>query len=462
MSYRILIPTFVLTLQMAMGQSLVAAERPRHVVLISVDGLSATYFDDNRAPLPTLRSLARQGAVAEGMITSFPSVTWPSHVSLVTGVSPGTHGVVANRVIDRKTGKEITYVGDPTFTKEECVRSPTLYDAVSAAGMTAASIIWPACNGAKTLNWVIPDSNRSSIHQRFTTPGLVEELDQAGISIAKLGRWGWKKEFAPARDSTYSRVAVHLLNRHRPNLLLLHLITPDQIEHVHGPHTEEAYWAVGNADDRIREIWEILNKSPLAGNSTLFVVSDHGFAAYDKMIYPNILFQQEGLIKLDADGGFDEKHVWSQSSGGSAMIYLLDEANKEPLRTKVRRLLAQLEGVDRVLGFEEFKQYGLPNPAENPQQGDLIAVVKPGYAFGNDYKGTDAIEDVGSSKGTHGHLPEPHYMHATFVAAGAGIRSGTKLKTISNLDVAPTIARLLEVPLPTAEGRVLTEILETR
>ena len=82
----------------------------KHVVLVSVDGLAASYLDDPRANLPTLRKLAKTGAVAKGMITSFPSVTWPSHTSLVTGVQPAKHGVIGNSVWSRKLERALTYM----------------------------------------------------------------------------------------------------------------------------------------------------------------------------------------------------------------------------------------------------------------------------------------------------------------------------------------------------------------
>ncbi len=440
------------------GKSVLAVDR--HVVLISVDGLSATYLEDPRAPIPTIRKLVKRGAVAEGMVTTFPSVTWPSHVSLITGASPGKHGVIANSTIDRKTMKEIKYIGDPVFTKDECVRIPTLYDVVSQNGMKTGAIIWPACNGATTLNWVIPDSNQEAIHRKYTTPGLVAELDRAGISIGRLGRWGWKKENSAMRDSTYARVGCYLLKQYQPHLLLMHLITPDHFEHAYGPHVEEAYWAVNNADDRIREIWETLEQPPLKGKSTLFIVSDHGFAEYDKLINPNVLLRKEGFIKVGKNGNVTNWRVRSHSSGGSDLIYILDEKHKESIRTKLKSLLSKLEGVAQVLDVDDFKRYGLPDPSQNPEQADLMLSAKPGYSFANSYKGTNPITDVGERRGSHGHLPDPHYMHASFIAAGAGIKSGIKLKTISNLDVAPTIAKLLGVELPTSEGRVLTEILD--
>ncbi len=90
----------------------------RHVVLVSIDGLAASYLNDPRAQLPTLRRLMQEGASAEGMLTSFPSVTWPSHTSLVTGVEPGRHGVIGNSVWDAKRNRGLTYIGDPELTKE--------------------------------------------------------------------------------------------------------------------------------------------------------------------------------------------------------------------------------------------------------------------------------------------------------------------------------------------------------
>src|SRR5688572_36433 len=100
---RIGISLFVLALflpaALAIADDAAPAKVPvKHVVLVSIDGLAASYLDDKRAELPTLRKLAAEGASARGMITSFPSVTWPSHTSLITGVHPAKHGVIGNAV----------------------------------------------------------------------------------------------------------------------------------------------------------------------------------------------------------------------------------------------------------------------------------------------------------------------------------------------------------------------------
>ncbi len=437
-----------------------SADEIRHVVLISVDGLAASYFDDPKAELPTLRMLAKQGARADGMITTFPSVTWPSHTSLVTGTTAKRHGVIGNSVFDRRAGRELVYIGDPDLEKAQAIKVPTLYDAAHAAGLKCGSVIWPCCNGATSLDWVIPDSNKPALHAKYTTPGFVDELKAADIDISKLGEWGWGKQYSSQRDDLYTRVTLHLLEKHQANLILLHLITPDGVEHAYGPHTPEAYEAVAEADANVKRVWDALQKPPFAGRSALFVTSDHGFAPIEKLIRPNVELKRLGLITTDADNKPVKRQAWCVAQGGSAFIYLLEDAKDTDLLPRLKAAFAKLDGVERIIEPVEFESLGLPLPADNHEAPHLILATGQGYSFNSELTGEVIGPVTATYKGTHGHLPQPAYMHATFVAAGTGIQPGVRLKTINNIDVAPTVARLMGLKLPSAEGRVLTEILK--
>lgn len=435
-----------------------AADEPvKHVVLISVDGLSASYLTDLRANMPNLRSIAAKGVSAEGMLTSFPSVTWPAHTSLITGTIPARHGVIGNAVWNRTKNGQVTYIGDPELTKDESIKVPTLYDIAHRSGLSTASVIWPCSNGAKTLDWIIPDSNKPDQHAKYTTAGFVDELAKAGIDISKLGEWGWGKQHSTARDIAYTQVTKHLLSKHNVNLILLHLITPDGVEHAFGPQTPEAYAAVAESDQRIGEVWEALQQPPFAGNSTLFVVSDHGFAPYEKNIQPNVVLRELGFIKVDEQGKVTDRQAWCVAQGGSAFIYILDETRRAEISATLTRKLAGIEGVRAVLPPDKFAELGVPDPSKNPEAPHLVLITGRGYSFGGESKG-EAVVDAGGTKGSHGHDPRPDYMHATFVAAGKGIKPDTKLKLINNVDVAPTIAHLLGLKM-TADGRVLKEAL---
>ncbi|MGE0761236.1 MAG: alkaline phosphatase family protein, partial [Pirellulaceae bacterium] len=265
--------------------------------------------------------------------------------------------------------------------------------------------------------------------------------------------------YSGPRDDLYTRVALYLLEQRQANLVLLHLITPDGVEHTYGPHTPEAYIAVAEADAHIRRIWDALQRPPLAGKSALFVTSDHGFAPIRRVIRPNVVLKELGLIQTDEANKVTQRQAWSVAQGGSAFLYLLGDSRTDARRAELTAAMGRLEGVERVLSPAEFAALGLPAPDANPQAPDLILTTGPGYTFANEVTGESVGPGSESLKGTHGHLPEPAYMHATFVAAGAGIRRGAQLPLVRNTDVAPTVAQLLGLPFPTTDGRVLSEFL---
>jgi len=326
------------------------------------------------------------------------------------------------------------------------------------AGLKCGSVIWPCCNAADSLQWVIPDAGRADLHAKYTTPGFVEELGKAGIDISKLGEWGWNKDKSFDRDVLYTRVTQYLLEKQKANLVLVHLVTPDGVEHAYGPHTPEAYKAVNESDQRISEIWKTLQEPPFAGRSTLVVVSDHGFAPYEKFIRPNVVLKEMGLTATDDKEKVVSRKAWCVAQGGSAFIYALDGAKKSETIAKLKDRLGQLEGVAAVVGPDGFAKLGFPRPETNGESPDLVLMTNPGYSFAEQLTG-DAVASAGGLKGSHGHDPAPAYMHATFVAAGTGIKSGVQLDKINNVDVAPTIARLLGLAMKDTDGRVLTEIL---
>src|SRR5205814_1998427 len=173
-----------LALCISASQTVVAADfSDRIVVMVSVDGLAGYYLDDPKAEMPTIRALAAEGARASMMKASTPTVTWPNHTTLVTGVTPARHGVVGNNYFDRAAGKKVALISDPVFDKDEIVKVPTIYDLAKAAGMKTTAIRWPATRNAKTLDWTIPDILTTNLLREFTTPALLVESEKAGIDI---------------------------------------------------------------------------------------------------------------------------------------------------------------------------------------------------------------------------------------------------------------------------------------
>jgi predicted AlkP superfamily pyrophosphatase or phosphodiesterase len=450
----ILVASFLVSFRL--GSIAAAADSGRIVVMISVDGLGAYYLDDLKAEMPTIRALAADGARASMMKASTPTVTWPNHTTLVTGVTPAKHGVIGNNYFDRATRKKVTLISDPVYDKDQIVKVPTIYDLASAAGMKTAGIRWPATRNAKTLDWEIPDVVNTNLLRKYTTSALLVECEKAGIDIFADDKAELASGSPPPKptDENCVRVLNLILHENRPSLALLHVIDVDHTEHLKGPKSPEAYQAVKAADEQIKEVWEEL-KRDYPGKATLLVVSDHGFSPIRRMILPNVILRKAGLVAEKGTTG----SVQIVTQGGCAFVYVLDAAHRGEIIEKIKNALHGLEGVTRIAEPKNFKEYGVADPKDDPHAPDLILFAEEGCNFGDTAAGELPFNDKPERKGSHGHDPNLPDLHATFVAWGAGIKRGARLGEISNVDVAPTIAKLLGISIPNADGKALKEIL---
>jgi predicted AlkP superfamily pyrophosphatase or phosphodiesterase len=427
----------------------------RCVILVTIDGLANFYLDDPGADMPTIHRLAREGARAQGMVSVFPTVTWPNHVALITGATTAKTGVVGNSYLDRATGKPVTLITDPVLDKDETVKVPTVFDAAHAAGLKTASISWPATRNAQALDWNAPDMSGDG-WDRFGTQSWLAELRAEGLPVERQARWCGEVTGGSMRDWLYTRMAAQLLQKHAPNLLLLHLVEMDHVEHRAGPSSPEAYWCTRYSDDRIRDLVEAIGQSKFAGKTTLFVCSDHGFQPVQHNIHLNVLLRKLNLLELQEG----KPAASCLSQGGAAAIYVLDRARREQIVKQIQKELAGIEGVGAVLDAPQFTKLGQPTPEQDPRGADLWLAAKCGYSIDDAAKGEEVVTHLKTTVGTHGHLPDQPALLATCVVWGAGVKPGTELGKISNLSIAPTIARILGIELPTADGKPLTKLIE--
>ncbi|MCX6908947.1 MAG: ectonucleotide pyrophosphatase/phosphodiesterase [Verrucomicrobia bacterium] len=431
----------------------------RLVVLISVDGLAAYYLDDPKADMPTIKRLAREGARAVGMKCAMPSVTWPTHTTMATGCWAGRHGVIGNSYWDREAGKSVPFIPDPLFDKDEIVKVPTIYDVVHRAGLKTAAVCWPASRNAKTLDWTVPDIFPDDLFQKCSTQSWLTELRAANIPFWMQETWCKAAAGGPARDWMYARMASHVIRHHLPNLLMLHLMEPDHVQHGKGPQTPDAYWSCSYEDDRVRDVLEVA-EATFPGRVTFIVVSDHGFNPYTREIRPNVKLRQDGLIKMEGSKVVS-RQANALGQGGSTFIYVMDKERRSEIVAKLAGEFRSVEGIEVVIEQKDYAKFGLVTPDKDPHMGDLVLGAKEGYAFSDSAAGDAVIVPVsGGVKGTHGYNPAQKKMRATFVAWGAGIRPGVKLPDMDATDLAPTIARLLGINMTGTDGKVREEILK--
>jgi predicted AlkP superfamily pyrophosphatase or phosphodiesterase len=429
--------------------------RETRAIAISIDGLAGFYWNDPRARMPVLRRLAERGAVCARMEAVFPSTTWPTHVSLVTGVRPVRHGVAGNHILNRRTGRAEDLTGDPIHDASVLLRAPTIYDRAHDAGLTTAAIDWPCTRNAASLDWSLPFFKDQRVFEAETPRRVWAELGALGYPMDRQGEWAQlPKRFL--KDAMVADVAAHVIARHAPDLLLIHFLSTDSFQHLYGPRSPEAYWAIEYVDAQVGRLLSALPDGALDRDTTVFVVSDHGFLPSSRAIRPNVRLRQLGLLRSDERGQIEEAAARVVMNHGAAYLYVLAGENPAATARDLLPELAKLEGVSQVWTPREYAALGLPTPDDNPHAGDLVLEAAAGYSFVDDADG-DALVGPPKYLGTHGQLPTHADNAAFFLAAGAGIRPAVELGPITSRDVAPTLANVLAIEMAEVEGRVLAE-----
>jgi predicted AlkP superfamily pyrophosphatase or phosphodiesterase len=412
------------------------SQRPA-VVVISLDGFRADDLQDPKLPVPTLRGLASRGANARHMTTINPTVTWPNHTAIVTGVDASRHGLLVNGALVR-TGAWPPVKVDPWIPKEQMVHVPTVYDIAHEAGLVTAQVDWVAIKGAPTIAWEFPEvpSAEGSVER--------EMIARNRLNAADIEQFG--KTNILRRDQIWTDAAIHILREHKPNLLLFHLLSLDSTHHTYGPGSLAGLDAMAFLDSCVARVLEGIREAGMLDRTTVIVVSDHGFKQVKKQIDINEFLSEAHL----------ENKVYSLAEGGLDLIYI--EQKSTAMSGTLRERLAGIEGVAAVAGPERYRTLGFPNPAADPQMSDLVLIAKPGYAFAS--RGGAVSASVPSITGAHGYPSTDTELDAIFIAAGAAIHPASTLDRVQNMDVAPTIAAILGIQMPAGiQGQVLRSIL---
>lgn len=425
----------------------------RHVILVSIDGFPAYLWADPTLQVPNLRKLAAEGASARTMTVSNPSITWINHTTLVTGVEPRKHGVLYNGLLVRKEGEPP--VIEQWADKSRMVFVPTLYDIAHGAGLTTAESDWVAITNPGTIDWSFAEL------PKLEEPFVKEMIADDAITEEEIGwmQMGPNRKGVPFLDAMWTRAAIHVFEKHRPNLLLYHTLNTDYSHHLHGPRSGPGFTALEYADRLLGDLLDAVDRTGLRDRTTLVVTTDHGFKKVTKFVQPNVALKQAGLARgLGPTVSSCDAYVMAQ--GGMAFAYVTNPGRKAELLPRLKEIFSTMEGIAEVIDGEDGHRLGMPTPTENPGMGDLVLYAAEGYAFRKEVTGDEVVIPAVNYAGTHGYPSSDPELDGIFIASGAGIRKGVVLDRVRNLDVAPTLAEIMGLQLPDIDGRVLEEILE--
>jgi predicted AlkP superfamily pyrophosphatase or phosphodiesterase len=416
-------------------------------LVVSIDGLMPDCYlqpDLRGLGVPVLRRLAAAGAVSDGARSVFPSVTYPAHTSIASGVVPARHGIVTNRAYDPL---EKNLEGWRWYTED--VKVPRVWDLAFSAGYRTALIQWPATIGAKAT-YLVPELWRArtsedlKLIRALSTPGLLQKVSSAFP--------GFETRFQPGAitDESATDIAAYLIESARPHLLFLHLLQVDTAQHRHGLWSREALAAVENADHQLGRLLDATRLSGIAAHTAFVVTSDHGFAPVTRLVHPGALLRQAGLVQLDDKGRPSQWSAHVLPSSGNGYVYLKDPGDAAlaaaTLKVFEDKLREPDSGLARLFGRAEILAAG------GDPEAFLALEAAPGTYFGTGYTDYDA---PATYKATHGYDPAQPAMNASLLLFGASIAPGT-LTGARLVDIAPTVAKWLALPLSGVDGKALS------
>ncbi|HKD63361.1 MAG TPA: ectonucleotide pyrophosphatase/phosphodiesterase, partial [Candidatus Acidoferrales bacterium] len=362
----------------------------------------------------------------------------------MTGVNPGTHGIVANPAWD-PFGQN--YNGYRWY--EEDIRVPTLWQLARQRGLRTALIHWPVTVGAQA-DIIVPEVWRANIPEdlkllrALSTRGILEEVAKeypdfnAGILPP-----------VPS-DSAFTNIACYAIKKIQPNLLLLHLAMVDHEEHLHGPFSPEANAATETADAQVARVIAEAKKAGTWDSTVLVVLSDHGFVPISVTLRPGTLLADHGLITLNEKGRITAWKACLITDGGSAYIYVNDP-NDDATRRALIDIFKPLagapgSGIRRIANHDEIADMGGDPAAFLALEAADNTVISADY--------TGELSTPAPIGGTHGYFPDRPEMRSSLLFYGPSIGAG-KLANARMIDIAPTIASLLGLAIPHPQGSPL-------
>jgi predicted AlkP superfamily pyrophosphatase or phosphodiesterase len=400
MTFKAALAAAVCTVALSAGT---ASAAPHRLLVISVDGLDWRYLRDRDAQglsIPNIRKLMAKSQIADGVTGVWPTITWPSHTSMLTGVRPAEHGILAN-------------AGGPpdpalSYWSATKIKVPTLTQCLVSSGRTVGAVNWPVTVDAK-INWNLPevyaqrngDSSDMETVDHFGTPGLVAEIGRAYPSFPQA----WLD------DRSRALATIYLLKQKHPDLMLLHFAELDSEEHEEGPFTPHTKAVVERTDELIGDILKVLPE-----DYDLALVSDHGFERIDHIA---------GLKAMAAADG-----VTGEMAVTGGLVTTKDPAVAAWLRQKSGK-----DDVGREVPADELARYA-------PQLSGIAFEPAPHVMFGN-----GPAQSPPNPKGNHGFWPLRPDYHSIFLLSGPGIKPES-LGTIEMVSLKDRFAAVLGASCP--------------
>lgn len=410
----------------------VAQDQDKHVVLVTIDGFRPNFYLEDKWDAPNLKAMKKEGAHAYGVDGVFPSVTYPSHITIVTGVYPAKHGIFYNALFEKDEATK-----GQIYWRFDQITSPTLWEVTQNAGMKAASVNWPVSVGAPTVfNISDVGAKGQKVMEDSTRPaGISTVLKQKLFNNASAIKIGVDKNVAS--------IAAWVIKTEKPNFLTVHLLGMDHEQHVHGRNGPEVEHGIVRADSAVGVIRQAIAEAGIKDKTLLIVTGDHGFYDVTTTVSPNVWLKQWGVM--------ESEHDWKakfHTAGGGAFMFLKDKNDVATLKTVMSKLNSLPEAEKKYFSLVERKK--LNSIGADPD----VVLALTGTNGASFSARTNALPVDKGKGGTHGYFPDTRNIQTGFVAEGKGLRKQTKIHEMDLRDISTIVVEYLGLSMPTSEGKV--------
>ena len=431
--------------------------KDQYLIVISYDAFSKDNWEA-ASKKPNLAKLITNGSSTNRVKSVYPTLTYVIHSSYVTGMYPKTHKVYHNNPLQPFVPENDQ---DWHWFRKD-IYSPTVYEAARSANLKTAGLLWPVTGKAQAIKYNIPEIRAV----RWENQALKVLTNGSPLfSIGMELKYGKHRKGIeqPYLDDFITLCAVDTIKKKTPNLLFMHLIELDDTKHLNGtkgPHIEEA---INRMDRRIGDIMQAVKERGIEDKTTYLIVGDHGQLDVRYKINLNTLFKKHGLIyEEEPFYGQPTRKDWRayvQGAGGAAYIHF--RPNDKEARELAMRLIHEFaeneaNGIEAIYGRAELKELHVDD------RFDFMLEAKEGYAFEDNDEG-EVIVDLhaqGKVYATHGYSPEKPDYTSNLIISGPRIKSGYDIGDACVIDIAPTIASILNIPFNECDGRALKEIFK--
>lgn len=431
--------------------------KDRHVVAVSVDAM--VYEDlETLSKLYTFEEIWDQTARVNRVRSVYPTITYPCHSTMMTGVYPETHGIVNNeKPIVCERSSQWQHMRDMVHAK-------SVFDYAKEAGLTTGAVFWPVTGNDKNIDYLVDEywpQHGESSEQCFRDSGSSEEVMQK-VVLPNLKIVENRHRQHPWCDAFVMQCACDMLATFKPNLLMVHPANVDAYRHQTGLFTQKVETGLHETNLWMAQLIKAADDAGILDKTDFFIVSDHGQQAIRRCIALNVLFAEKGLIDVAEDGSIRDWTAFAKSGGLSALVYLKRPGNADDL-ARTRAVLDELmatetAGIGQIFTEEEARR-------DHHLGGNFSFVVEGDdyTSFSNDWvrplvKPLDN-RNYRFGRASHGHLPEKG-PQPTLIAFGPHIKPGVVLENARLVDEAPTFAHALGLTMENVDGRALTELFK--